>query len=92
MPANMVRRTPLRIIARKARSYKKIMHQHGVKRWVAVPLGPEAGCATFPQKRGRCLDYIIIGLMVLAIGLFEFDRFMPVGAGLAREHGGQDAA
>jgi hypothetical protein len=42
---------------------------------------------TFPQKRGRCLDYIIIGLMVLAIGLFEFDRFMPVGAGLAREHG-----
>jgi len=29
---------------------------------------------------------------VLAIGLFAFDRFMPVGAGLAREHGAQDAA
>ena len=23
---------------------------------------------TFLQKRGRCLDYIIMGLMVLAIG------------------------
>jgi len=38
------------------------------------------------------LDYAIIALLVLAIGLFVADRFLPVGAGLARDSRTQEAA
>ncbi len=53
--------------------------------------------ASITHITSRRLDYIIIGLMVLALGLFAFDRFLPVGApegvnGLARDDRAHGAA
>ena len=48
--------------------------------------------ASINHLTSRRLDYIIIGLMVVALGLFVADRFMPVGAGLARDDRAQEAA
>jgi TolB-like protein/Flp pilus assembly protein TadD len=52
--------------------------------------------ASITHLTSKRLDYIIIGLMVLAIGLFVADRFLPVGTpegvnGLARDNRAQDA-
>jgi len=48
--------------------------------------------ASITHVTSKRLDYIIISLLVLAIGLFAFDRFLPVGAGPARDHPVQDSA
>jgi TolB-like protein len=48
--------------------------------------------ASITHITSKRLDYIIIGLMVLAIGLFVADRFMPVGAGLARDNSAESVA
>jgi TolB-like protein/Tfp pilus assembly protein PilF len=48
--------------------------------------------ASITHITSKRLDYIIIGLMVLAIGLFAADRFMPVGAGLARDNSSEIVA
>jgi len=46
--------------------------------------------ASIMHLTSKRLDYIIIGMLTVAIGLFAFDRFLPVGAGGARDHGVQD--
>ncbi len=38
------------------------------------------------------LDYVIIAMLAVAIGLFVAERFLPVGAGQARDSRAQDAA
>ena len=49
----------------------------------------EASITHLTSKR---LDYIIIGMLAVAMLLFVGDRFLPVGAGLARDHPTQGAS
>jgi len=48
--------------------------------------------ASITHVTGKRLDYIIIAMLAVAIGLFVADRFLPVGAGLARDDRAQEVS
>jgi len=48
--------------------------------------------ASITHVTSKRLDYFIIAMLAVTIGLVVADRFLPVGAGLARDQHTQDAA
>ena len=48
--------------------------------------------ASITHVTSKRLDYVIIAMLAVAIGLFVAERFFPVGARLARDQSTQDAA
>jgi TolB-like protein/Tfp pilus assembly protein PilF len=48
--------------------------------------------ASITHVTGKRLDYIIIAMLAVAIGLFIAERFLPAGAGLARDDRAQNSS